>query len=101
LNDAQIRSSVCQSAVKGGNFEIIHICEQNHGNFVDCLSASVIYQRNDIADWLISNFAVNAYRFTDCFHSLNFPGIYYLLAQGSDVNEVVRHHHIMGYFIIF
>jgi hypothetical protein len=87
LNGIPIRSSVCISSVKGGNLEIIQICELEHGDFSLCLSASVSYLRNDIADWLLNNFSVKKFTLEDCIRSLNFPALLYALSQGADVNE--------------
>jgi Pyruvate/2-oxoacid:ferredoxin oxidoreductase delta subunit len=85
LNGAEVTSSVCVSAVKGGDLEIIQICELEHVDFSDCLQASVAYLRNDVADWLLQNFNVNSFQYVDCIKCLNFPAFTYLHAKGCEV----------------
>jgi hypothetical protein len=92
LNGVTVTSSVCSSAVKGGELEIIQICEQEKGDFSDCLQPSVEYLRNDVADWLLQNFKVNEFTDEDCIGSLNFSALAYLHAQGGDIrNPGVAH----------
>jgi hypothetical protein len=71
--------------VKGGDLDIIQICEQEHGDFSDCLQISVTYLRNDVADWLLQNFTVKEFTYGDCIYSLNFAALAYLHAEGSEV----------------
>jgi hypothetical protein len=89
MNGANVTSSVCVSAVKGGDLEIIQICEQEHGDFSKCLGASVSYLRNDVADWLLQNFEVNEFTFEECINCLNFAAFSYLHAKGGEDNHSV------------
>jgi hypothetical protein len=87
LNFVEVTSSVCASAVKCGDLEIIQICEQEHGDFSGCLQPSVAYHRNDVADWLLQNFTVNRFTYEDCIKSLNFPALAYLHAKRGEISH--------------
>jgi hypothetical protein len=84
LNHALISASVCRSSVQGGNNEIIRLSEQNHGDFIDCLPIAVSYLRNDVADWLLTNYPVHEFTFNEAIQSFNFPAISYLLENHFD-----------------
>jgi hypothetical protein len=86
LNGSKVSRSVTKSSVKGGNHEILMICEQEHGDFTKCLPIAVQYLRNNIADWLLMNFKVSPFSFIDCILSVNFPCIFFLLSNGGDLN---------------
>jgi hypothetical protein len=86
--------------VKGGHYEIVHICEHEHGDFTDCLSAAISFLRNDIADWLIMNFAVNGFTLKECIQSNNFAAVVYLLENGTDFNAAFRFLFLYWKFII-
>ncbi|OHT09025.1 hypothetical protein TRFO_22173 [Tritrichomonas foetus] len=42
-------------AIAGGNFEIIHLCQQEKSSFLCCLEYAIKYHKNDVAEWLIDN----------------------------------------------
>jgi hypothetical protein len=90
LNGVPVLNPVCISAVKGGNLEILQICEQEHGDFSKCLPASVAYLRNDVADWIINNFKPQACHCKDSIQSLNFQALVYLCAQQNNIHETVQ-----------
>jgi hypothetical protein len=89
LNDCAACRSVCSWGVKRGNLEILQICEHEHGDFRDCLRPSIIYNQNEIADWLLNNFSVQNFTFKDCIESLNFTAFLFLLANGVEVNGFI------------
>lgn len=88
LNGAAISASVCDWSVKGGDEEILQICELEHSDFSNSLPAAVSYLRNDVADWLLASFPVSSFCFGDCFPPMNLPAIFFLISETSEVNEI-------------
>jgi hypothetical protein len=84
LNGYQMRPSICKNSIRGGNTEIISLCEQEHGDFSKCLPISVQFLRNEIADSLLTVNPVFRFSFNDCIPSMNVQGLCFLLENGFD-----------------
>ena len=59
LNNCQINEDVFCSAIKGGNLEIIRICQQNVEdrilkNYTACYDAASKFRRMDVFEWLLT-----------------------------------------------
>ena len=54
LNDSELINTA-KYAVAGGNFEIIHLCEQNHALFEGTYKAAIKFHQNDIFRYLYEN----------------------------------------------
>ena len=55
LNDAPVTRYTCSLAISGGNFEIIHLLEQQYSEDYDnrsCTNAAIIFHRFDVFHWL-------------------------------------------------
>jgi hypothetical protein len=87
LNGANITSNVCKTVVKGGKSEILHIIERKKPLFEESLGSAIEYYRNDVADWLLNHFKVGYFSLKECFCSMNYPAMFYLLSQGIEVNK--------------
>jgi hypothetical protein len=90
LSGLKITAEVTQWTVRGGNYDLIHLCELENGDFTKCLPTAVSYLRNDVADWLLMNFPVHDFTFKETIESANIPAILYLLQNGSDLNSPIR-----------
>jgi hypothetical protein len=89
LNGMKVAAAESESAVRGGHLEIIRLCEQQHGEFRNCLSIAIGYYRNDVADWLLNTFELSDLTTKDAAESTNFKAIFYLIGNGVDVNEKI------------
>lgn len=59
-NGAIIDESVAESAVSGGNIQIIEICAKNGNNLGSCLNTAIEHHRNNIIKWILDNFKINS-----------------------------------------
>jgi hypothetical protein len=85
----KITSEATQWTVRGGNYDLIHFCELEKGDFTECLPIAVSYLRNDVADWFLKNFPVNEFTFKEAIESANIPAILFLYSNGYDLNELI------------
>jgi hypothetical protein len=86
LNSATINSVVCDSSIAGGNSKIIIICMQKYGFTPYPFPYSIIFHRNEIADFLLVNYVPHSISYERCIRSLNIGALSYLLGNGFDVN---------------
>ena len=56
VNGCCLSQSIAERAVFGGNFNIIHILEQNEISFDSCLSQSIKFHHNEVSEWLLNNY---------------------------------------------
>ena len=75
-------------AVKGGSLEIIEICAQNELSFSGCLKNAVKYHKNEIAQWIITNYGDKELTLDYCIGSLNTIAIAYGLLNNLDIEEL-------------
>ena len=90
LNDCKLKEESCQYAVAGGNLEIIHILEQKEFDFEECLRQSIKYHRNEISDWLLTNYKEtnNENYIETAIKSYNIPAfLYYFINRTKEENE--------------
>lgn len=75
-------------AIAGGNYDIIHIVEQN-GHFDeypdDILDYAILYFRNNLIDYIIENYNVdiNANNYINCIYASNYEALSHL----HDIDE--------------
>lgn len=55
LNKCKLTNRTSQFAVAGGNYEIIHLLENQKNSFHSCLEISIQFHRNEIFEYLIEN----------------------------------------------
>ena len=55
----EISEDLAIYATKGGDFDIISICQQNNLDFSNCLKYAIEYNRMNVAKWIIECFGVN------------------------------------------
>jgi hypothetical protein len=84
LNEMRMDQRTCKWSIKGGNCEIISICENEHGDFQQCLPIAVSYLRNTIADWLLQTVDHPGFSFKECIESFNVPAFFFLFANRND-----------------
>ena len=105
----------CQYAIMGGNFEIIHIYEQQGATFQgDTLKNAVEFHHNDIANWLYSNFQCNMFSISSAIWAHNTKAVLFacqslgfdeVLKQEKECNEDYKNPIVfsaeVGYFPIY
>ena len=85
MNGDEIDEDTCKFAVSGGNFEIIHLCEQKGLQFEDCLYFSSLYHRFDIFEWLNTHFKYEEISLPEFIEYYNEPLFYLYSLSGSNV----------------
>ena len=91
INGDEINEETCKFAVAGGNFEIIHLCEQKGLQFRDCLYFSSLYHRFEIFEWLNTHFnyrKIHLYQFIEYY---NEPLFYLYSFSGSNAETNNRY----------
>lgn len=92
LSGAKVDEHVCQNAVKGGSYEIVHICDQNCGQFGSSVNAAVEYYRTELCDWMMLHKSVRPASLGLCLKSWNVRAFVFLLLNGSDPDERIDGH---------
>ena len=91
MHGAVITNETCVNAVRGGNMEIIEICEEHGFPFDKCLSEAVIFNRNDVFEWLanIKNVRPRKGRPSvyECLKYGNIQVAFYMMKMFKEVNE--------------
>ena len=81
-------------AVAGGNFEIIHICEQINCDFTNAINAALLFHQKDIFNYLVNqefDFLYNSVIF--CIEGYNFEYFYQLFDRNNyDKNQEICDH---------
>ena len=85
LNGNANNDNTCKCAIAGGNFEIVHFCEQGKLLFEDCLEISVSYHHFDLYEWLSTHFRFDAIPLESYINSYNEPLFYLTFSKGADV----------------
>ena len=90
LNDCipSNKTTLAHMAIAGGDFEIIHILEQIGVPFQNCFNTSVIYNRYDISDWLLTNYNItDMLTPSDCLLYFNYPAFFYSYLNGNNITR--------------
>ena len=72
---AQINQQDYEYAIISGNIEIINLLADDGHDFGENLSEAIIYHRNDIADWILTNYECHSLDPQTCLHSLNIEAL--------------------------
>ena len=89
LNDAEISSNLNKYAIAGGNLEIIHIVEQRGIKFDNCLTTSIIFHHNSIANWLMDNYECETIKFETALEAYNFQVFLFLYYNCCDPSREI------------
>ena len=87
LNGACVSDKTADYAVEGGSLEIVEMCYQEGCDFSNSLKIAIKAHRNDIAEWILSNFAVVAPDLFLCITSFNTLALVYFVEHGLDINQ--------------
>ena len=85
MNGDEINEDTCKLAVSGGNFEIIHLCEQKGLQFENCLSISSMFHRFEIFEWLNTHFEYEEIPLAKFIKFYNEPLFYSYSLSGSNI----------------
>lgn len=72
-------NDTCKLAVITGNIEIINILHESGHDFGDYLDTAIEFHRNEIADWILSNYETKELNPTFCLGSLNIKAFCYCI----------------------
>ena len=92
LNKVPFTDQICALAVSGGNYEIIHLIENQYesANYSSkkCFEASIIFHRYEITDWLLLNtkYEPDADDVHTAIEAFNYP-VFVFLWQHVPLNE--------------
>lgn len=91
LNGGSFTESVCEKAVMGGNIDIIRQCLTRcpEGFEREAFMNAIIYNRNDIADFLLTNCKCRGTNLKDCVYAMNIPACEYAVENGLELDKVV------------
>ena len=81
-------------AIKGGEYEILHILEQNGFKFSYLMKHAVKYHRIDIENWILTNFGFESVSLTICYTVCNTLSFFYYFQQDPMVDQKS---HLGGY----
>ena len=71
-NGANVTAITNHMAIAGASNEIIHALEQQNCSFDYCLTTAVQQNRNQLCDWLLTNYSCEDVSFEICLSSFNF-----------------------------
>ena len=86
LVGCKITEKVVENAIKGGDLEIVRVCEQFNGSFKNALVYAAEMHRNDIFDWILLTKEVATPKVVDVVEASNYKAVLYLIDQGADVD---------------
>ena len=86
MNEIEMDEPICIFAIAGGNFEIVHLCEQKGFKFENCLDVSAFYHRYELFEWLNIHFEFTPIYLTKCLNYLNEPLFYFFISKETNVN---------------
>ena len=84
MNGEEIKGKICEYAIIGGSYEIVHLCEQKGMKFEKCLNISVQFHRFDLFEWLNSHFNYERLSLDKCILYYNEPIIYLLITNSPE-----------------
>ena len=83
LNNFTFNLSTIGMSVAGGNFDIIHMLEQEHASFDSFFDVSIKFRHTAIAEWLLSNYRCNYIDIIDCILYLDIAAFLFLSENGA------------------
>lgn len=87
-NNAQIDWKVSHSAICGGNYEIIHIIEQNGDKYDnDYIFDALEYHRNELIDYLLENYRCKDFSISRCLENFNIKAALFSFYNGDYINK--------------
>lgn len=94
VNKAEFDRETFNSAIIGGNLEIIRICIQNNCSGVECVTTAAVYRPYDILEWLLENYVSEENRlkelekaYYEAVRSNCLYSVVYCIQNGVDVNS--------------
>lgn len=91
LNKAKVDNTVCEFATRGGNTDIIHLCEHEGGNFSHCVDLAVEYHHNSVVDWLLLSIKYASFSLMTASKANNIKAILFML-QSSSIELMSKHY---------
>ncbi|EAY15072.1 hypothetical protein TVAG_019730 [Trichomonas vaginalis G3] len=79
--------SLANSAVAGGNFEIIHLLSQKNFSFNSSLESAIEYHHDEISDWILENSVCEGLFPSKCIYKHNLRASIFFIENGYDINE--------------
>ena len=86
-NRLRIDEKCCPLVIASGNIELINLVEKQGMKFTNCFETALKFHRNDIADWLLTNFQCEKIPMYKCIEYFNLEAFLFLKGNGFDINE--------------
>lgn len=87
MNKVIIPSNLAKFAIAGGNYEIIHLCEEKNLSFDDCLSIAIQYKQDEIVEYLLNNYELTSDLYEIAFKSFNCGIIHRIIFDLFEFND--------------
>lgn len=87
MNKVKISPSLPKFAIAGGNYEIVHLCEEKDLSFSNCLSIAIQYKQDELVEYLLNNFQITSELYEIAFKSFNCSIIHRIIFDLFEFNE--------------
>ncbi|EAY02337.1 hypothetical protein TVAG_054350 [Trichomonas vaginalis G3] len=84
--------SIAKKSVVGGNFELIKTLVNKGVEFKDTLVEALKYHRNDVADWIISNYGCSHIKPYHCIKWGNMAAVIFYIENGMKIDNHLLDH---------
>ena len=79
MNLSFLEDDLPKYAVAGGNFDIIHLCEEKKLSFDQCINFAIEYNRKEIVNYLLENYDLNEKSIKIAINSFNCKALKVIL----------------------
>ncbi|EAY02659.1 hypothetical protein TVAG_253100 [Trichomonas vaginalis G3] len=86
LNGNVVDDMTANYAIRGGNLEIVRLCQQKGSTFIGGFIASLQFHFNDIADFMLQNFTSHRPELSDVISYYNTRAAIFFILNGDDIN---------------
>ena len=90
MKDIYYIKTLCSSAIKGGNYEILHIIKQSNISFLQSTKSSVKYHRIDIENWILCNFGFENVPLTTCYRYCNTLSFFFFYEYNPLIDQKTK-----------
>ena len=87
MNGFEYDEFISKMSICGGNFEIIHDCEESGISFDYCYKLCIKYHHKTINEWLLSNYKCEVFPSFKCLDFYDYETFLFLQFNKIDINE--------------
>lgn len=86
-NKVKVPPNLGQFAIAGGNYEIVHLCEEQNVSFDDCLKVAIQFKQDELVEYLLNNYQLTSDLYEIAFKSFNCEIIRKIIFDLFEFNE--------------